>query len=138
MKFTFPKKERLCRKKLIGSLFTSGVSFTVFPFRIIYILDFECNNNPLQVLFSVPKKRLKRAVQRNLVRRRAKEVFRLNKHLLCEQIPENHKLILAFVYIDDNIQSYNCIKKGVIKGVEKLSSTFDKPNSSHIPAQQSF
>jgi len=119
MKFTFSKSERLCSRKLIDLLFLSGKSVTAFPFRIKYYLLPTTDAIPLQVLFSIPKKMFKRAVKRNLIRRRAKEVFRLNKHILYENIPENHKLILAFIYSDNKIHNFEVIEKEVIKGIKK-------------------
>ena len=128
MRFTFHKKERLCSRKLIEELFTSGMAVVAFPFRVAYHIKPTTDEIKLQVLFSVPKKRFKRAVKRNLIRRRAKEAFRLNKHLLYNIIPENHKLILAFIYIDDKIQTFDVIKKGILKGVEKIAGKVEKKN----------
>ena len=118
---SFSKKERLCSKKLIELLFSSGKTVSEFPFRVKYHLFPATDEVSMQILFSVPKKTIKRAVNRNLIRRRAKEVFRLNKHHLYNKIPQNHKLILAFVYIDKDIQSFEVIKNGIIKCIDFLS-----------------
>jgi len=126
MNFTFSKKERLCSRKQIQQLFSSKETVTSFPFRILYRLVPADDEVRVQVLFSVPKKLFKRAVKRNLIRRRAKEAFRLNKHLLYEFIPKNHKLHLMFIYFDEKIQSYNSIKKGVSKGIEKMGKYFNE------------
>ncbi|MCL2074587.1 MAG: ribonuclease P protein component [Marinilabiliaceae bacterium] len=107
-------------RKQIQHLFSSGLGVTVFPFRILYCVLSSENETKMEVLFSVPKKMLKKAVKRNLIRRRAKESFRLNKHLFIEQIPENQKLLVTFIYIDKTIHPYETIKKGVINGFTKI------------------
>jgi len=132
MRYSFHKKERLCSRKLIEKLFSSGEAVLVYPFRVLYLLLPTTDDIQLQVLFSVPKKRFKRAVKRNLIRRRAKEAFRLNKHLLYEHIPKDHKLLMAFIYIDENIQLYDVIKKGIIRGFEKINVSNAKTNSNRI------
>ena len=124
----FEKDERLCSRKLIETLFSSGKSVSAFPFRIQYLFVPRVENAVVsQVMFPVPKKRFKRAVKRNLIRRRAKEAFRLNKNLLYADIPEGYMLITAFIYIDSTIQSYDSILKGILKAFEKLKAK--KPES---------
>ena len=117
---TFNKNERLCSRKLIELLFSSGANVIEFPFRIKYLFVPATDEIQMQALFSIPKKLFKKAVKRNLIRRRAKEVFRINKHLLYEKIPENSKLLLAFIYFDSNIQTFEIIKNGVTNGIEKI------------------
>ena len=118
---TFEKSERLCSRKLIETLFASGKSVSAFPFRVQYLFVQRADNEAVsQVMFPVPKKRFKRAVRRNLIRRRAKEAFRLNKNLLYADIPKDYAIIAAFIYIDSTIQSYDSIQKGILKAFEKL------------------
>ena len=107
-------------RKLIELLFVSGKGVTSFPFRIQYYLLPSVDELKMEVLFTVPKKMFKKAVKRNVIRRRAKEAFRLNKHLFCGQIPENYKLLLAFIYIDKTVHPYDIIRKSVIAGLEKI------------------
>ncbi len=119
IRYTFNKGERLCSKKSIDTLFRSGASIMAFPLRIQYLLTRCDDNNPVKVLFSVPKKRFKRAVKRNIIRRRMREAFRLNKHMIIGPIPEGKQLICAFIYIDSEIQSYENIFKATLKGLNR-------------------
>src|SRR5471030_2413656 len=77
--YTFKKEERLCNKKLIDELFHNGSSFLCYPFKASWLIIDEPRQIPAQILFSVSKKRFKRAVDRNLVKRRMREAYRLNK-----------------------------------------------------------
>jgi ribonuclease P protein component len=119
---TFVKKERLCSKKQIAGLFESGKSVMAFPVRVQYILVPETDSYKSKVLFSVPKKKFKRAVKRNLIRRRMREAYRLNKIAINAVIPENMQLIMAFIYVDAIVNDYLAIEKGVKKAFEKLSA----------------
>ena len=119
---TFGKNERLCSRKQIEMLFASGKSFSAFPFRVQYLYVPRFDEAVSQVMFPVPKKRFKRAVKRNLIRRRAKEAFRLNKHLLYTGIPEGYTLIAAFIYVDAAIQPYSSIHKGIMKAIDKFGA----------------
>ncbi|MDR2927776.1 MAG: ribonuclease P protein component [Cytophagaceae bacterium] len=119
-KNTFTKMERLCSRKQIEQLFAEGKSVSAFPFRMQYLLIEFSDDIPSKVLFSIPKKRFKRAVKRNLIRRRAKEAFRLNKQLLYQNIPEGSMCLLAFIYVDNQIHSYESIQNGILKAFEKL------------------
>ena len=123
----FKKDERLCSRKLIETLFSSGKSLSAFPFRVQYLYVPRSGETVSQVMFPVPKKRFKRAVKRNLIRRRAKEAFRLNKHLLYADIPEGYTLIAAFIYVDAAIQPYDSIYKGIMKAIDKFGVQFNKP-----------
>ena len=77
------KAERLNSKILIGKMFEGGVSksFSIFPIRVVY-MPVEQGEAPASILISVSKRRFKRAVKRNRVRRRLREIYRLNSHQL--------------------------------------------------------
>jgi ribonuclease P protein component len=122
--FTFRKEERLCSKIILDKLFSEGKSLFSFPFKLVY-LPIECSGTaPVQVVFSVPKRTFKHAVSRNLLRRRMREAYRLNKSVLYEKlIPDNRCYALVIIYVDKTVQEYQVIEKGMKKLLVKLTST---------------
>ncbi len=87
--YTFKKEERLCNKKLIDQLYHNGSSFLCYPFKVSWLITTAPQLSPAQVLFSVSKKRYKKAVDRNLIKRRMREAYRLHKEqhiysMLCD------------------------------------------------------
>lgn len=91
-----PRHERLRTLGAIRRLFTEGESGFVYPFR--YLWYAEADSAPsVEVLFSVPKKYHKRANKRNLLRRRTKEAYRLQKQLLTAYVGERN-LDVALIY----------------------------------------
>lgn len=117
---SFNKEERLCLKRRFELLLKEGKSFFLYPFRVIYLENaFEHANFPVQVAFAVRKKQFRRAVQRNKIKRRCREAYRLNKHPLCERlIAGNKTLLILFVYSADGIMSFEEIERkmtGILK-----------------------
>ena len=102
MKNTFTKEERLCSKRLIESLFHKGSSFVVYPYRVVF-LPHELGDSTfgMQSILSVSKRRFKRAVDRNFLKRRMREAFRLKKAEALYPFLESYGLnmLLAFQYI---------------------------------------
>lgn len=104
----FPKKERLTSKKLIKELFSKGSSFFLYPFKTFYLKNLPDVQGG-QVLITIPKKNFKNAVKRNLIKRRFKEAYRLNKQI----IQNNQKaasFLVGFVYISKEILPYSEIE----------------------------
>ena len=119
-RYTFNKNERLCSKKLIDRLFAGGnKSFPTFPLRVVYMpLAPEENIADVSILISVPKKRFKHAVKRNLVKRQVREAYRQNKHILLDVLKAketNFKMILAFIWLDNKIYSAKLVEQKVKK-----------------------
>ena len=109
-RYTFKKEERLCSKKLIERLFAGGnKSFPAFPLRVVYMkLSPEENTADASILISVPKKRFKHAVKRNLVKRQIRESYRLNKYILLDALKAQEtpcKMVLAFIWLDNKIHA---------------------------------
>jgi ribonuclease P protein component len=121
--YTFKKEERLCNKKLIDKLFHNGSSFLCYPFKASWLLVDETAEIPVQVLFSVSKKRYKRAVDRNLIKRRAREAYRLNKqqHLYDMLNQAGKKIIFSLGYIGKQIEPYPLMEKKMLKLLKQLS-----------------
>ena len=112
--FQFPKKQKLCGEKVIERLFANGKSISEKPFRAIW--NFEKNNDQVFVksLIVVSKKRLKLAVDRNVVKRRIKEAYRLQKKQLeCFLEGTNQQLNLAIIYQQEEILDYKTLEEKI-------------------------
>ncbi len=122
--YNFQKEERLCSKKLLEALFKSGSSFLLYPFRITWQQSPDVDQKfSAQVVVAVPKKRFKHSVDRNQIRRRIKEAYRLNKG--CSLYPfllkNNFKIALAINYVGKEIHDYQFIEKKLLLVFVELS-----------------
>lgn len=115
IKHTFPKSERLTGKKSIEELFSKGSSFYMHPIVLKYKL---VDGTSHRVLFAVSKKNIKKAVDRNLIKRRLREAYRLNKHQLSAK--NNSFYNLAFIYTDPTILAYKEIENRLSKLLKRL------------------
>jgi ribonuclease P protein component len=119
---TFIKEERLCNKRLTDSLFHSGSSFLCYPFKVSWLPAGDPQQFPAQILFSVPKKRFKRAVDRNLIKRRMREAYRLHKQQYLYDILNNADKMIVFSigYIGNEIAPYDFIEKKMLRLLTQL------------------
>ena len=129
-KYTFPKEEHLCRKKLIEELFSKqGSSFGVYPLRIVWIPSPAPTTAPPQVLISVSKRTFKRAVDRNRLKRLIREAYRLNKYRLTEQ-PNGHSIaLLGIIFTGKEKSPLTLVEKKLISAFHRLLGT-----SAEVPA----
>jgi len=119
--FSFQKAERLCSKKIIDKLFAQGKSVFVFPVKMVYLEIQLPSKYPVQAAFSVGKRNFKRAVQRNLIKRRMREAYRLNKPKFYDGITEK-QIAVFFIYTGKAIPEYKQIETSIKKGMNKLLS----------------
>ncbi|MDL2241722.1 ribonuclease P protein component [Bacteroidales bacterium OttesenSCG-928-L03] len=120
---TFHKSERISSQRDIDSLFTGGLSFISYPLRVVYVekKETETTKPSASILISVPKKKFKRAVKRNRVKRLVRESYRLNKHSFLDFLQENNKtLLVAFLFVGDDLPDYKTVEAAVIKALGKL------------------
>ncbi|WP_089684755.1 ribonuclease P protein component [Catalinimonas alkaloidigena] len=124
---TLPKSQRLCGKKQIEELYKKGSSIVVYPYRITYLLvPSPAETAPCpQILFAIPKRRFRKAVDRNQLRRRTREAYRHHKQLLQEALPtpSTFSLRIAFTYIGNQIFTYSFIEKKLSLGLRRLAET---------------
>ncbi len=124
MNFTLKKEERLCGKKAIDALFSSGKSKTQFPIKVIYKLNFDKEKSPTKVMFVVPKKKHKRANKRNVLKRRMREIYRLNKHSLLNSLQDkNVHIDIMFIFLSNELFNYSSIEKSMCSLMNTLSET---------------
>ena len=126
--YTFTKEERLCNKKLIDGLFHNGSSFLCYPFKVSWLAVDDPQLFPAQVMFSVAKKRYKRAVDRNLLKRRIREAYRLHKqqYLYSHLSDNDKKIVFSIGYIGKDITPYDFIEKKMLKLLSQLTEQITK------------
>lgn len=121
MDFKLPKEERLCSRKILGELFISGESLLVYPLKVVFIKSNSSENIQNQAAFAVSKRNFKRAVKRNLIKRRMREAYRLNKHILYGDLEAKKLQISAmFIYVGKEVLDYSIIEKSMISAFKKV------------------
>jgi ribonuclease P protein component len=112
---TFSKDERLCSKLLFARLIEKGNSFFVHPYKVVWLESDHEGSKPVQMAVSVPKKRFKKAVHRNRVKRLTREAYRRNKQELYDALARmDKKLLLLLVYSASELPAYSGVE-GKIK-----------------------
>lgn len=114
--FTLPKQERLYLRESIGELFAKGRSFTVFPYRVMYLVKSDKSASipsaekqaRCAIMAVAPKKKFKHAVDRNHVKRLTREAYRLQKLPLIALLEEKGlTLEAAFLYLDNKFLTFD-------------------------------
>jgi len=124
---TFKKPERLTSKKAITFLFENGKSFFCHPFQIIWSFSETQLPSPAQVAISVSKKNFKSAVERNLIKRRIREAYRKQKHILYDYLKSaNVNITFIIIYKDKQIAEYPVIYEAINKMIKMLISSAKK------------
>jgi ribonuclease P protein component len=124
---TFKKEERLCSRKVIQELYTSGKFFNSKCFRVLWMNHDLPEKFPAQVLLSVSKKKFKRAVDRNRIKRIMREAYRKNKQFFYDSLlAKNKKVVCAFSYIAADEMSYSEIETKLIVTLQRLQTELEK------------
>ena len=110
---TLPKRERLCSFGALRRLFGEGKGGFVYPLRYVVYVE-GATDASAEVLFSTPKKFLKRANKRNVVRRRMREAYRLNKDILLDS-GKAFEADIALIYSSKEVLDYQIIENAIKK-----------------------
>ncbi len=122
-RYKFGKNEKLKSRKKIEGLFKTGKSFSLFPFRVVYL--FTDDEQSLQAGFSVSTRNFKKAVDRNRVKRLMRESYRLQKQLLTDTLfAVNKQLSVFFIFTGNEVPDYKLVFEkmtAVIKRFQKIA-----------------
>ncbi|THG50153.1 ribonuclease P protein component [Muribaculum caecicola] len=138
------KKEKLCSVTAINSLFDirqRGVTpqqgaLIAYPLRMVWNAN-QNRTKPsgIQFLISIPKKKIRHAVKRVAMRRRVREAYRLNRHLvtLPQSIPA---LDIAFIYVSDQTSNSARIHASMVKLLQRANDQINQTGNNTNPGPQ--
>jgi ribonuclease P protein component len=115
--YSLKRNKILKSKKDIDELFDKSLSYSSFPLRIVFSLD--SNSNEFKVSFSVSKKKFKKAVDRNRIKRLLKEAFRIQQHDL-----KTGGIKMMWMYSGKEMPDFDIIEKSMKKIIAKLNSEY--------------
>jgi ribonuclease P protein component len=122
MRETFNKAERLCSHRLIEELFKSGNAFFSYPFRVVWSETDRPLSHPAQIAIAVPSRHFKKAVSRNLIKRRIREAYRRQKDKLYNPLQASGKKVVFMIqYTSKDIIDYRTIETGLAEAISRLA-----------------
>ena len=122
MSFSFNKQEKLKSRKTIELLFQKGNSITQYPLKLYYLPVDKDQEVRIKTAVSVPKRNFKRAVDRNRIKRLLREAFRLNKHLIFNNIEGNFAFLI--LYLGKDLPDYHEVENSLQGVFKKLINKF--------------
>jgi ribonuclease P protein component len=119
--YSLGKEERLKSSLRIQELLKNGQSFSVFPLKIYWDTSPSGQEYPVRVAISVPKKKIRRAVDRNLMKRRIREAYRLNKEIIYQPLKNREMNIsLLILFLSDEFLTFEKLEPAMKKLLGKL------------------
>ncbi len=115
-----PKSEIIHKRDEIQSLLKKGESFAHHPVRAIY--EIHPSENPgVTVMFSVPKRKFKHAVDRNRIKRLLREGYRLNKQNLTENVKKHQLTVrVMFLFTGRELPEFTRLQDKIILTLQRL------------------
>ena len=120
MKNTLPKSDRLTSRLAISEIYDKGKHLNDYPFKIVWLK--QTGQSELKVVFSVPKRKFKRAVDRNQIKRKLREAYRKYKHT-CQKAIEakNTGVSLFLIYLGKEIPPSKIVDDKIILLLNRLT-----------------
>lgn len=126
-RYFFKKNERLCLGNDIKNVILNGKKIMSYPVLANYVVVNDEHNETTKIAISVAKRNFKKAVDRNLLKRRIREAYRHNKHNLTNIAKKHNKAINAIIiYVPKEKLSYREIEKGIAKLLENIANNIEK------------
>ena len=121
LRYTFRKDERLCSDKIVAGLFQSGIFVSKYPLGAnALVLPTGTTGPRIQILLSAPKRRFKRAVDRNRLKRLMREVYRLRKHELYAELERlDMHLAVALIFTGSEVIDHANMQKAFDKLMQR-------------------
>jgi ribonuclease P protein component len=127
--YAFGRSERLSGRNSVETLFSAGKSFNLNPFKIFFTVVETGRPLEVRILVAVSKKKFRNAVDRNRVKRKIREAYRLNKsHLLNNVSNQTSILNIGFVYVAvEKDPSFAMMQKAMITCLDKVARLVNAP-----------
>lgn len=123
---TLKKHERLKKKQLIDQIFREGNKIFEYPLLIRWKVVPLATKYPAQVLISVSRKRFKKAVHRNRIKRLIREAYRCNKHIIYPLLDNNNEqMAVAINYVGQEMPTYKEIEQKIIILLQRLARAYE-------------
>lgn len=122
-RFVLPKKQHLCSKNAIETLFKEGKSFISYPLRVVYRIEPRSESSRPAVLSMIfaSKRYFKHAVDRNRYKRLMREAYRLQQHQLLEHLEEQNMVMdISFNTVSAQMPSYDEVSRAMNKALRSI------------------